>query len=137
MSILLFITAIVLNGIGIVFSGTYLWVNTFSRVSDLAARNKEMRKMTWFCILLTTLFTLLSCLLSNVSGVESAIARAEFLYAMMAISWLVVVALCGIALLYAFVSRGAFKRELTKAVRKLFWMAMVGLVVGMVFVWVL
>lgn len=137
MTNLLFIAALILHVTGVAFAGTYLWLNVFSRRSELADRNKEMRKMIWFCLALTIIFTILSCLLSNVSGVEGAIARAEFLYAMLAVSWLVVVALCGIALLYAFVARGSFKRELVKAIRRLFWMAMIGAVFGMVFAWVL
>ncbi len=137
MTNLLFIAAFILHVIGVAFAGTYLWLNVFSRRSELAERNKEMRKMIWFCLVLTIVFTIFSCLLSNVSGLEGSIARAEFLYAMLAVSWLVVVALCGIALLFAFVVGGAFRRELVRALRKLFWIAMVGTVFGMLFAWVL
>lgn len=137
MTNLLFIAAFILHVIGVAFAGTYLWLNVFSRRSELAERNKEMRKMIWFCLVLTIVFTIFSCLLSNVSGLEGSIARAEFLYAMLAVSWLVVVALCGIALLFAFVAGGGFRKELVRALRKLFWIAMVGTVFGMLFAWVL
>ncbi len=137
MTNLLFIAALILHVTGIAFAGTYLWLNLFSRRSELTERSKEMRKMIWFCLALTMAFTLFSCLLSNVSGVEGAIARAEFLYSMLAVSWLVVVALCGIALLFAFVAGGGFRKDLVKALRKLFWTAMVGTVSGMIFVWIL
>lgn len=137
MTNLLFIAGLILHITGIAFAGTYLWLNLFSRRAELSERSREMRKMIWFCLILTIVFTLFSCLLSNVSGLEGSIARAEFLYSMLAISWLVVVALCGIALAFAFVAGGGFRKDLVKALRKLFWIGMVGTVVGMVFAWVL
>ena len=135
MSTIIYISTLVLNFAGVAFAGTYIWLNVFSKITDLADRNTSILKITKTSMILSMVFSLLSCLLSNTSVIDAAIQRTTSLYSIIAISWLVVLLVCGISMLCAFVSKSTYKRELTRSIRKIFNIALWGAIISLVLSW--
>lgn len=135
MSTVLYISTIVLNVTGVALSAIYIWLNAFSGITDLAVRNNSILKITRASMSLSLLFALLSCLLSNNNLIWEAISSTARLYSIIAISWLIVLLFCVIAMLFSFVSKAAFRADLSKSIRKIFVIALWGAIVGMVFAW--
>lgn len=135
MSTVLYVSTMILNFAGIAFAAVYVWLNVFSKITDLSDRNASVLKITRTSVVLTMVFALLSCLLSNSGEIEAAIQRTTTLYTIVAISWLVVLLLCGIAMILSLVSKKTFKAELAKSVKKIFVIALWGSIVAMVLSW--
>ena len=135
MSTVLYVSTMILNFAGIAFAAVYVWLNVFSKITDLSDRNASVLKITRTSVVLTMVFALLSCLLSNSGEIEAAIQRTTTLYNVVAISWLVVLLLCGIAMIFSLVSKKTFKAELAKSVKKIFVIALWGSIVAMVLSW--
>lgn len=135
MSTVLVVSTMILNFAGIAFAAIYIWLNVFSTVIDLAERNASVLKITKISMVLSMVFALLSCLLTNTGDVEAAIARATMLYSVIAISWLAVLLLCGVAMFLSLVSKKTFRREITKSVKNIGIIALWGAVAGMVLSW--
>lgn len=135
MSTVLYVSTMILNFAGIAFAAVYVWLNVFSKITDLSDRNASVLKITRTSAVLTMVFALLSCLLSNSGEIEAAIQRTTTLYTVVAISWLVVLLLCGIAMIFSLVSKKTFKAELAKSVKKIFVIALWGSIVAMVLSW--
>ena len=135
MSTVLYVSTMILNFAGIAFAAVYVWLNVFSKITDLSDRNASVLKITRTSVVLTMVFALLSCLLSNSGEIEVAIQRTTTLYTVVAISWLVVLLLCGIAMIFSLVSKKTFKAELAKSVKKIFVIALWGSIVAMVLSW--
>lgn len=135
MSTILFIATLILNISGVAFSAIYIWLNSFSKITDLAERNNSILKITKVSMSLSMVFALLSCLLSNNNVIEDAIGSTATLYSIIAISWLVVLLACGVAMLYSFVSKAKFKTELLSSVKKIFVIALWGAGISMVLTW--
>ena len=135
MSTVLYVSTMILNFAGIAFAAVYVWLNVFSKITDLSDRSASVLKITRTSVVLTMVFALLSCLLSNSGEIEAAIQRTTTLYTVVAISWLVVLLLCGIAMIFSLVSKKTFKAELTKSVKKIFVIALWGSIVAMVLSW--
>lgn len=135
MSTVLFVSTIVLNLAGIAFAAVYVWLNVFSKITDLTERNANVLKITKVTVILTMVFALLSCLLSNTGEIDVAIQRTTMLYSLVAISWLIVILLCGIAMIFSLVSKKTFKTELVNSVKKIFVIALCGSIVSMVLSW--
>lgn len=137
MSVLLFISTIVLDLAGVAFAATYIWLNSFSKITDLASRNTSILKISRVSMVLSLVFALLSCLLTNSGTVDDAISRATILYSIIAISWLVVLLGCGVAMFIAFISKTTFKDSLLRSFKKIFSIAITGAIVGMILAWLL
>lgn len=135
MSTVLYVSTMILNFAGIAFAAVYVWLNVFSKITDLSDRNVSVLKITRTSVVLTMVFALLSCLLSNSGEIEAAIQRTTTLYTVVAISWLVVLLLCGIAMIFSLVSKKTFKAELAKSVKKIFVIALWGSIMAMVLSW--
>ena len=135
MSTVLYVSTMILNFAGIAFAAVYVWLNVFSKITDLSDRNASVLKITRTSVVLTMVFALLSCLLYNSGEIEAAIQRTTTLYTVVAISWLVVLLLCGIAMIFSLVSKKTFKAELAKSVKKIFVIALCGSIVSMVLSW--
>lgn len=135
MSILLFISTIILNVAAIAFAGIYIWLNAFSGFRDLGPRNASVLNTTKISMALSMVSALLSCLFTKTSAVQKAIDRATHLYTIIAVSWLVVLLACGVALAYLLVSKKTFSSEKTKSVKKIFVIALCGAVIAVVLSW--
>ncbi len=136
MSTILFIATLVLNLAGIVFSAVYIWLNVFSHITDLAERNRGILKITRASMYLSLVFALLSCLLSDNAVIAEAIKSTGTLYTVIAISWLAVLFLCGVAMLFSFLSKSTFKRDLMATVKKIFTVSLTGSIIAVVLTWV-
>ena len=137
MSVLLFISTIVLDFAGVAFAAAYIWLNSFSKITDLAPRNESILKISRASMVLSLLFALFSCLLTNSGTPEDAVSRAAVLYSIIAISWLAVLLICGIALFIVFVSKSELRDGLFRSIKSIFWIAIVGAIIGIILAWLL
>lgn len=137
MSKILYVSTIVLCFAGVVFSLVYIWLNTFSKITDIEARNSSILKISRTSMVLSLIFALLACLLTNPGNVDDAIGRTSKLYSNIAISWLVVILGCGISMLIALVSKTKFREGLLKSIKKVFSIALAGSIIGMILAWLL
>ena len=135
MLIVILISTILLDISGIAFSLLYLWLNIFSKYTDLDERNKSILKIAKTTMVLSMIFALLSCLLANNLNVASNIARTSLLYAVIAISWLVVLLACGGAMLYRNLSKKEFSSEIGQTTKQIFVIALPGAIIGFVLSW--
>jgi hypothetical protein len=137
MSTIISISTVVLCLAGVVFSLVYIWLNTFSKITDLDSRNSSILKISRASMVLSLIFALLSCLLSDLGNVGDAISRSSKLYSFIAVSWLVVIFGCGISMLIALVSKTKYREGLLKSVKKIFSTALAGSIIGMLLAWLL
>ena len=137
MSTIISISTVVLCLAGVVFSLVYIWLNTFSKITDLDSRNSSILKISRASMVLSLIFALLSCLLSDPGNVSDAISRSSKLYSFIAVSWLVVIFGCGISMLIALVSKTKYREGLLKSVKKIFSTALAGSIIGMLLAWLL
>lgn len=137
MSKLLLIASIVLNLSGIAYAVVYVWLNSFTKLDDLSARNTGILKITKTALTLSLFFPLVSCLLGKSAEIEQAISSAKKAYTFVAISWMVIILICGAAMFYAFVSKSKFKEALPKSIKPIFGLALAGAIVGILLTWLL
>lgn len=137
MSTIISISTVVLCLAGVVFSLVYIRLNTFSKITDLDSRNSSILKISRASMVLSLIFPLLSCLLSDPGNVGDAISRSSKLYSFIAVSWLVVILGCGISMLIALVSKTKYREGLLKSVKKIFSTALAGSIIGMLLAWLL
>lgn len=137
MSTIISISTVVLCLAGVVFSLVYIRLNTFSKITDLDSRNSSILKISRASMVLSLIFALLSCLLSDLGNVGDAISRSSKLYSFIAVSWLVVILGCGISMLIALVSKTKYREGLLKSVKKIFSTALAGSIIGMLLAWLL
>ena len=88
-------------------------------------------------MVLSLIFALLSCFLSNPGNVGEAISRSSKLYSFIAVSWLVVILGCGISMLIALVSKAKYREGLLKSIKKIFSIALAASIVGMILAWLM
>ena len=137
MSIILSISTVVLCLAGVAFSLAYIWLNTFSKITDLEARNTSILKISKEAMILSLVFAFLTCLLSNSEYVTDTISRTSKLYSFIASSWLIVILGCGISMLIAVISKNKYRESLLASIKKIFSTALIGSIVGMVLAWLL
>lgn len=135
MSKILFVSTLVLNFSGVIFALVYIWLNVFSRITDLEDRNASIIKITKTSMVLSMIFAFLSCLISNVDAIGFAIQQTTKLYSIMAISWLIVLLICGLAMLYAIVIKASFRKELVQTIKMIFKIALWGSIISMILAW--
>lgn len=137
MSIILSISTVVLCLAGVAFSLAYIWLNTFSKITDLETRNTSILKISKESMILSLVFAFLTCLLSNSEYVTDTISRTSKLYSFIASSWLIVILGCGISMLIAVISKNKYRESLLASIKKIFSTALIGSIVGMVLAWLL
>ena len=137
MSILLFVLTVVLTFFAVACAVIYLFLNNFSTVSDLAARNrnvKTMMKVSMIAALVTALF---SGLFSDSEEVETAVGLTVILYYVIAISMLSVILLSCTVLIYRFITKKSYHEGTTSGVAKMITLAAVGAGISLVLAWLL
>ena len=137
MSKLLSVSTVVLCISGALFACTYLWLNAFSKVSDLSVRNESILKIIKASVGWSLVFALLSCLLINDGAFYDGIDRAAKLYSTIAVTWLIVLLVCGLSMLAVFISKKEIRAEFPGSVKKLFSTALTGVIIGMLLSWLL
>lgn len=137
MSLLLHITTLILNFSGVMFAIIYIWLNTKSKVTDLAERSMNIRKIINTTIFLSIVFAFLSGMLSGKSDINKTIDRISVIYAIIAVSWLVVILILGIVMTALFLGRDVIKSETTKSLKGLFVISIWTVLFSVVFSWIL
>ena len=131
----LFYATLVLDFAGLLFSAVFLWINLGGGFSDLADRNTSVLRITKISMIVSIVFGVLTCLLSDSPDVSLAIEKSALLFSIIAITWLAVILACGIAILVTVISRTRFSSSVTKSTRKLFAIALPGAIICLVLTW--
>ena len=137
MTKVLFVSTLILQLAGIAFAAIYVWLNSFSKIEDLEARNPSIIKASKSSMILALIFAFLSCVLTNNGSITEAIKRTTTLFSIIAVSWLLVLVGCGVAMMIAFISPADYKEGLWKSIKQIFSIAIVGAGLGMLFAWLL
>ena len=135
MTTVISISTMFLHFSGIIFSLIYLWLNVFSKLPDLPARNGNILKIIKTTIISSMIFAFLSCLLAKNAQIEKSIALTSSLYAVIAISWLVILLACGVSLIYSSISKKPYRTDVGQAVKNIFKLAMPGAIIGLILSW--
>lgn len=135
MSQIMNIASIVLNVSGILFAAAYIFINLLPRMTDVAERNKTLTGLCNFSLYTSLTATLLACLLNNTLSVEEAIARASGTYSVISVCWMIVLALCSLALLVTLVTKKLYRREASAALQAVNKIAVKGALLGMILSW--
>mgnify|MGYP004688330133 CR=1 FL=1 len=135
MSTVIYLSTILLDISGVLFSFLFLWLNAFTDYSDLPTRNKNILKTSKTSMILSMIFALLTCLLSKSESIEESISKTATLYTIIAISWLVVLLACGIVLMYLSIIKRSFKADVSLALKQVFKNALPGAIIGLFMSW--
>ena len=135
--IIIIFSAVVLCLSGVVYSFVYMWLNVFSKIDDLEARSAGILKVIKTSMILSFVFTLMPCLLSNPEDVSYAINRSSKLYYYIGLSWFVVIYGCGISLFIALVSKTRYREGILKSIKGVFLHALAGAIIGIFLSWLL
>ncbi len=135
MSNILFISTLALNAAGFLFSAIYLWINVFGKFSDISDRNISILKITRVSMILSIVFSFLTSLLSNFENIEKSIEKSTTLFSIVAVTWLVVVAICGLIMLFTVVSKRFFKPGITNNVKQIFKIALPAAIITLILTW--
>lgn len=135
MNTVLYLSTLLLDVSGVLFSFAFLWLNVFTDYSDLSVRNKNILKISKSTMILSMVFALLNCLLSNTNYVEASISKTATLYTIIAISWLVVLLACVVALMYLSIIKKSFKADVSTAIKQVFKNALPGAIIGLFLSW--
>ncbi len=127
----------VLDFVGVAFALLYLILNVFTHISNLRERNVAMIKICRTTIILSVLFTFLSFLLCDPGEIETAIIFADNTFMIIALSWLAIVALCGVSMLILLIFKRKFTADVSRAIRKIFVTAFIGALVALLLFWLL
>ena len=104
-------------------------------MSDLPGRNSSALRIARVAMIVSLVFAVLTCLLSDPSGITASISRSAMLFTVIAVTWLAVLLASGIVMLVALVSRRLYRPELSGAVRRLVFVALPGAIAGLVLMW--
>lgn len=135
MTSVLYYATIVLSSAGVLFALVYLIMNVIGKSDDLDARNVTMLRISRVSMILSLVFALVGCLLGDASAIDKAIYKADTLYSIIAISWLGVIAACGITLLCSIVFKSSYDDEVSDPIKKLFVIALWGAIIALVLAW--
>ena len=137
MTVLLFISTMILAFAGTAFSTLYLWMNLFSKKTDLKARNESILKFVRASMALSIVAAFLSCLLTDSGSIDAALSGVHSLFSIITICWLVVSLECCAALFVALVSKTRYTSEIYKTIKSIFSIALVGALLGILFAWLI
>lgn len=137
MANILYISTLALNYSAIVFSLVYIWINIFSKISDVSERSTNIYKITKAAMWMSILFALATCLFTRSDDAYMATYRASKLYSNISISWLIVLFCYGIAMLCLFVSKKKFSTVIAKSLKNIFKISMTGASISILLSWLL
>lgn len=133
----LVLATMVMGASGVMLALICVFINTFSRLPDLADRNVSIVRMIKISVLCTLLFALISCLVADAGMIYETIESVAYTYMLISISWLVIMLVGGIALVGILISRSRFERNRAKALSKIMTIAFWTMLLAMVFAYLL
>lgn len=125
----------ILTFVGVAFALVYLILNVFTHIRNLPERNAAALKICKVTIVVSIVFTLCSCLLCDPSEVEVMRVFADGTFIIIALSWLAIVALCGLSMLILLIFKSKFTSDVSRAIRKIFVTAFVGAIIALLLFW--
>lgn len=135
MTDILFYSTLVLNFAGFIFAGVFIWINISGRYTDLVDRNASVLKISKVAMITSIAFAFLTCLLTESAEVNEAISKSALLYSIIAITWLVVILVCGITMLLTVISKKYYKPEISNATKQLFKIALPASIICLILTW--
>ncbi len=136
MSSVLYASVILLCLAGVAFSYEYLWLNIFSKLPDISSRHSSGIIAAKTAMALSLVFSLLHCLLADPTEADKIIKHTSGLFTIITISWMIVMIGCGISVLIMLILE-KFSKPLLQSVRKLFRVALLGFLLGLIPAWLL
>ena len=130
-------SGLVLQFACVLFASIHIWLNIFSRDSDLPSKLTTIWQAIKTTMIMALVFVFLPCLLSYTETIEQQIAYSSYAYSIVSISWLFVILECGIAVLISVISKSAYKATLTNDIQKVFRIALIGTILSMILSWLL
>ena len=136
-SVIMFICTVALNVAAVGFAAVYLWLNMFASVSEIDSRSKNAYSISRLSMAISLGLALLTSLMSSGKTPEAAVGLSQSLFTVIAISHMVVLLLCGAAMVWAIISRYSYSRSLGRTVLRISLLSVLGAGVGLVFAWLL
>lgn len=137
MSNILYITTILFDLVGVILAVIFIWLNMSGKISDLSERSASILKIAKKTVIFSFVSTLLYCLLTNNAEVEEVIAQTNKLFSIIAMTWMIVLAFVGIALIRNLASKSDYKKNVTDTLLRMGKLALISGVVGVVLAWFL
>lgn len=137
MSILLFISTIMLNMVTVTCAGVFLWLNNFSIRSDVVSRNVSLKRIMTISMISSMIGALMTGLLSNSNNVENSINLTVILYFIIAISMLLVILSSCVVLIYRLVSKKSYPEGTSSGVSKIIKIVGIGTAICLILAWLL
>lgn len=130
MSKVMEVISLVVNFTGIAFALAFLVINVIFKYDDIKAKNKSFLRVTIIAACVSVVLVMVCCVLGALDLPATSSA-----YMIMAISWLSTLLLCCVARLLMLVLPRSYSKDTTKAVLKLFSIALVAAIVNMLLSW--
>lgn len=134
MTDILYYATLALNFSGFLFALVFIWINVFGKYSELAERNASTLHVIRVSMITSIVFSFLTSLLTE-GDVTESIDRSAVLYTIIALTWMIVILLCGVTLLLTLLSRKLYKPAVSHAAKRLFKIAIPGAIVCLVLTW--
>ena len=138
MTNILYYSTVILNFSGVLFSLVYLLINLskkLSEASDSAARSGSALRIVKVTKTLSLVFAFLTGLLATTSTTSKALELSATLYGLIAVSWIAVIAICGLVMLITLLSSKLKSVDISKATRLLFKSALWGAILALLLTW--
>jgi len=140
MDTVLIIATFVLNCAGALFAVVYVALNLFMNLDEYGEFRDKNRNASFVMIasaVLSLAFAFCICLFVPVTSAESTIAISAALYGIIAMTWLIVIVLCGCAMLFLIISKLGYSAEKVKGVRTVFFIALGTVIISCALFWLL
>ncbi len=127
MTTVLYISTLVLNFAGALFGAVYVALNLFldlDEYGEFGDKNKNACFVLIAAALLSLAFAFCSCLFAPADQVAEAVEIAAQLYALIALTWLALIIICGCAMLYLIISKLGYSSEKVTGVRTVFFISL-------------
>ncbi len=137
MTVLLYVSTIILTVVAVICALIFLWINNFSIRADVNPRNKSLKTMMKLSLVFAMITALLTGLLSNADAVEQSINDTVTLYFVIAISMLVVILFSCVVLMYRLITRRAYSEKTSFGVAQVIRVAAAGATISLILAWLL
>lgn len=135
MTEILFYSTIALNIAGFLFAGIYLWINFSGKYTDLEDRSKSTLRISLMSVIISLVFAFITCLLCSSDKIDIAMSKSAFLYAFIAITWLIVVLASGILVLLKVIFSGPYDKKFSGVITQLFKFAVPAIFISLLLMW--
>ncbi|MCQ2466620.1 MAG: hypothetical protein MJ166_03780 [Clostridia bacterium] len=129
--------ALVIDTVAIIFAIVYLWLNSFSKYTDIDRRNLSILTILKVSVVMILVFPILTCLFTKSTAVEKVMNVASQQYMYVAFSWLILILIIGITMFIALVRKAPYRTDYAKAIKKVLVIALWAFCISGVLAWLL